>query len=100
MLESFDSGNPIRVIRSFNLAVTNPYRPERGYRYDGLYTVVGKQLVRPENAVWRFLLRRLQGQNPIRCEKGSSWARPTVREIEAYDREVGEREFRMAMERR
>jgi hypothetical protein len=96
MLESYKLRNPVRVLRSSNLALSNPYRPERGYRYDGLYRVIGYQLVKQEGAVHRFQLVRLPGQNPIRSEKGQPSSRPTQWEIQAHDKEVAERAFKLA----
>jgi len=34
---SRDTGKPVRVIRSYKHV--SKYAPEKGYRYDGLYTV-------------------------------------------------------------
>lgn len=82
---------PVRLIRSANLPNTNPYRPERGYRYDGLYKVVSYEVLKQDGAVYRFKLVRCEGQGPIRCE--GLGKRPTRWEVEAYDREVAERGF-------
>jgi hypothetical protein len=96
MIESCDVvKQPIRVIRSANLPLSNPYRPERGYRYDGLYEVVSYTILKKENAVHRFRLVRCAGQFPIRSEKGKPSTRPTKQEIEAYDKEVVERGFNL-----
>lgn len=61
---SVDTGNPVRVIRGYQLK--NAFSPEEGYRYDGLYTVkkawysVGMSGFQ----VWRFALQRCEGQAP------------------------------------
>ena len=74
---------PIRVLRSHTLPKSNPYRPARGIRYDGLYEVMDKEHVDEERQVYCFLLERCHCQDPIRY-KGVE-ARPTSYEIEAYD---------------
>jgi hypothetical protein len=83
LIESCDAvGEPVRVIRSMNLKKPNQYRPEVGYRYDGLYEVVSYELRNKLKAAYRFKLERCPGQNPIRC-KGKE-ARPTYWEKEEY----------------
>jgi hypothetical protein len=76
---------PVRVIRSWNLQKANPYRPQRGFRYDGLYDVVDYTLVDQAKAIYIFHLVRRQGQNPIRYED-NAMRRPTRWEIEEYDK--------------
>jgi hypothetical protein len=41
---SRETGNPVRVIRSYK--GVSDYAPVEGYRYDGLYTVVAVMLSR------------------------------------------------------
>ncbi|KAF1998661.1 hypothetical protein P154DRAFT_523942 [Amniculicola lignicola CBS 123094] len=83
LIESCDATNkPVRVIRSMNLKKPNKYRPEVGYRYDGLYEVVSYELRNKFKATYRFRLERCPGQNPIRY-KGKE-ARPTYWEKEEY----------------
>ena len=74
---------PVRVLRSHTLRKSNPYRPARGIRYDGLYEVMDKQCVDEVRHVYCFLLERCPGQDPIRY-KGVE-ARPTSYEIDAFD---------------
>lgn len=76
---------PVRVIRSSNLSPKDPYRPQRGYRYDGLYDVVGYKVVDKAKAGHMFHLVRCKGQDPIRYEKDKPSTRPTIYEIERYD---------------
>ena len=92
MIESQNS-HPVRVFRSSNLHKKNKYRPERGFRYDGLYTVVEYNVVDRERAIFLFHLIRCAGQNPIRYEIDKPSSRPTRWEIEAYDEQVAIREF-------
>ncbi|KAF2470941.1 uncharacterized protein BDR25DRAFT_28376 [Lindgomyces ingoldianus] len=85
MIESCDTvKQAVRVIRSWNLNKSNPYRPVRGFRYDGLYTVVGYSLVNADKAIYRFHLVRLSGQDPIRYEDNAA-RRPTRFEVAKYD---------------
>ena len=85
MMESHILRNPVRVIRSG--VATNKkktvYQPSKGLRYDGLYEVVGDEVLDVETAMHRFTLRRLDGQHPIRYQGVE--ARPTPEECYAYD---------------
>ncbi|CAI6339329.1 unnamed protein product [Periconia digitata] len=82
MVESCDTvHNNVRVFRSHQLSKKNPFRPEVGLRYDGLYTVQQKQLRDEEKQIFRFLLVRCKNQHPIRYGD-NSWARPTKFEIQ------------------
>ncbi|KAF2737162.1 hypothetical protein EJ04DRAFT_510512 [Polyplosphaeria fusca] len=84
MIETCDDiHNPVRVIRSYNLGKKSPYRPEGGFRYDGLYNVVKKQKMDAEKATYRFRLIRCKDQPPIRCENNAS-RRPTDIELDEY----------------
>lgn len=80
--ESFALGNPIRVLRSSGLASTNPYRPAKGLRYDGIYEISGYEILDISKSMHRFSLERCEGQDPIRY-KGVE-ARPSSEEIAAY----------------
>ncbi|KAF2197326.1 hypothetical protein GQ43DRAFT_342613, partial [Delitschia confertaspora ATCC 74209] len=90
LIESCDIvKQPVRVFRSMNLKADNPYRPECGYRYDGLYDVVSYEISQSEveKAAHRFKLVRQPGQHPIRCAlNGEKSKRPTKYEVEAYHR--------------
>ncbi|USP79238.1 hypothetical protein yc1106_06512 [Curvularia clavata] len=84
LLISLENGYPVRVLRSSQLPKGNPYRPQRGLRYDGLYTVVDVRLLDEEKAMHRFRLERCKGQMGIRYQgKG---ARPTAYEVKEYER--------------
>jgi hypothetical protein len=84
MLRSAKSGNEIRVIRSSNLTEKkSKYRPEVGFRYDGLYKIKSFEMVSMEKEMYRFRLERCPGQQPIRCEDNAA-RRPTIFEVEAY----------------
>ncbi|KAF2868826.1 PUA-like domain-containing protein [Massariosphaeria phaeospora] len=74
---------PVRVIRSCRGDKKNPYHPEMGLRYDGLYDVVEFRCVKPETALYKFRLVRQQKQFPIRYEDNEA-RRPTAQEIDAY----------------
>ena len=62
---SFIQRRPIRVIRSGK--AEGPHAPSRGYRYDGLYTIVEEQIKQNKNrgAYMRFKLVRHSDQPPI-----------------------------------
>ncbi|KAL8948024.1 MAG: hypothetical protein Q9222_005755 [Ikaeria aurantiellina] len=66
MIESSRSHNPIRVLRSS--LVKSKYRPSKGYRYDGLYTITGTEVLDEGTSMYRFTLERCPGQDPIRYE--------------------------------
>ncbi|KAI1510885.1 SAD/SRA domain containing protein [Pyrenophora tritici-repentis] len=84
MLLSSKVKNPIRVLRSSHLPKKNPYRPDKGLRYDGLYTVTGVVVTDQMTAMHRFTLERCEGQAEIRYEgKGK---RPTLWEVAAYEK--------------
>ena len=61
MLHSHKIKNPIRVLRSAQLPKTNPYRPEKGIRYDGLYVVTDVVVTHQGTAMHRFRLERCEG---------------------------------------
>ncbi|EUC45824.1 hypothetical protein COCMIDRAFT_94612 [Bipolaris oryzae ATCC 44560] len=84
LLTSLQTRDPVRVLRSAQLAKGNKYRPERGIRYDGLYTVVGYEVLDEKKGVLRFRLERCEGQEGIRWEGEAR--RPTVYEVREYER--------------
>ncbi|PGH12919.1 hypothetical protein AJ80_06524 [Polytolypa hystricis UAMH7299] len=76
MIQAFEKRTSIRVFRSSNLKADNPYRPKKGFRYDGLYRIVAQEEI---GDVTRFVLTRLDGQTPIR--HSGVEARPTEVEV-------------------
>lgn len=66
MLKAYESQQSLRVLRSASLPANNTYRPARGLRYDGLYRIIGYEILDPKTAMYRFSLSRLGGQGPIR----------------------------------
>ncbi|KAF9729063.1 hypothetical protein PMIN06_003312 [Paraphaeosphaeria minitans] len=85
LIESCDEfpDQPVRVLRSSQLSGTNRYRPKYGLRYDGLYRVVGYELVDKLKQEHLFKLVRCEDQNPIRCEENAA-RRPTKYEEEEF----------------
>ncbi|KAJ4292646.1 hypothetical protein N0V90_009309 [Kalmusia sp. IMI 367209] len=82
MIETCDEiHKPVRVLRSHQLPNKNPYRPEIGLRYDGLYNVVGKKLLDKKKQTYTFRLVRCTGQCPIRYKKHDATCRPTRYEV-------------------
>ena len=84
LLEAQRKGNSIRVLRSHSLT-KNEYAPKEGFRYDGLYDFVGFEELDRQTAMFRFTLRRVRGQEPIRY-KGVE-RRPTEAQLK-YHREI------------
>ena len=76
--------SPVRVLRSSALPSTNPYRPAKGLRYDGLYSVVEYEILDAETAMHRFTLKRCKGQDPIRYQGVEK--RPTDEELAEYSK--------------
>ena len=72
MIRSSTTGRPVRVFRGSQLPEINPFRPPEGYRYDGLYRVVGFRLLKKERQIYEFTLKRLEdttgvyAQGPLR----------------------------------
>lgn len=82
LMETFVMKHPIRVLRSASLAQSNPYRPAKGLRYDGLYEITGFEVLDAATAMHRFSLKRCDGQDPIRHQGVE--ARPTGEELAGY----------------
>jgi hypothetical protein len=82
MITSSELGNEIRVLRSYNLPLKNPYRPEVGFRYDGLYKVKHAQLMDEKKQMYRFKMERCPGQEPIRYKNAAK--RPTREEVDEF----------------
>ena len=82
--ESFNRGQEIRVLRSSTLNKSNPYRPPKGLRYDGLYKIVDYEILDRNTAMHRFTLWRRKHQDPIRCSGVEK--RPTDEELAEYSK--------------
>ncbi|ELR06555.1 hypothetical protein VC83_07495 [Pseudogymnoascus destructans] len=80
LLESYESEQPLRVLRAENKS--SKFAPKKGIRYDGLYTVVEYTILDAGTAMYRFSLRRCKDQDPIRY-RGPE-ARPTDQELKQY----------------
>jgi len=90
MKESVTNRLPVRVMRS-SRAKNKDYRPQEGYRYDGLYDVVSYEILDREKQRHRFRLVRQEGQDPIRA--CGPEARPSRQEITALDKAKKEKKF-------
>lgn len=67
LVKSYQTGRPVRVFRSFRLSTIVPLRPDKGFRYDGLYRVTRYELLKQERQIYRFKMERLTtGQGPLR----------------------------------
>lgn len=86
LMDSKASGLPVRVLRSMHLPPSNPYRPTRGFRYDGLYTVVSYQCLNRKTQHYLFRLVRNSGQGEVRYR--GLGKRPTEKEMQTFDREM------------
>ncbi|ERF72129.1 hypothetical protein EPUS_02920 [Endocarpon pusillum Z07020] len=60
---------PVRVFRSWKLPPKNTWRPRNGFRYDGLYDVIDKELIDPDRALYRFTMERQYDQWAIRVDQ-------------------------------
>jgi len=87
MLRAKDVQTPVRVLRSSKMEKSNKYRPQEGIRYDGLYLIVGQQLLDANRNHFRFHLERIAGQDPIRFEGDER--RPTDREVQEFHKHKG-----------
>jgi hypothetical protein len=77
MLDSWTKNQPVRVLRAVNKQ--SKYAPKEGIRYDGLYQISDREILDPKTAMFRFSLKRIKGQDPIRY-KGAE-IRPTDQEL-------------------
>lgn len=66
MMKSFETGEPVRVIRSCKMHSTVKNKPRIGLRYDGLYRVVGMTPMKEARQIWSFRMERLSGQGHLR----------------------------------
>lgn len=82
MLETYRLGNTVRVIRSSKCKEAR-YRPEKGFRYDGLYRITEFEILDSVKARHRFTLVREPFQDPIRFEGPGK--RPTPQELREWD---------------
>ena len=83
MLRSAELGNEIRVVRSADLHRDNRYRPVIGFRYDGLYTIKGFELVDKEKQIHQFMLEKRPSQDEIQSRDNAA-SQPTQYEINEY----------------
>lgn len=65
MEESYRKRHPLRVLRGVS---TSEYAPSEGIRYDGLYSITEREVLDADTAMYRYTLRRVQGQDPIRYQ--------------------------------
>ena len=82
LIKSAELDNPVRVLRSSNLSIANPYQPSKGFRYDGLYNVVDYKILDEDTAMYQFSLVRRPDQDPIRFQGVEQ--RPTNEELLEY----------------
>ena len=66
MKTSLRTGQPVRVIRSWKMCDIVKNKPRKGYRYDGLYRVVGETALKEARQIWSFQLERLSNQGRLR----------------------------------
>lgn len=64
MKRSFETGEPVRVIRSFAMCKIVRNKPVKGYRYDGLYRVIGVTAMKEARQIWSFRMQRLPDRLP------------------------------------
>ena len=83
MKQSLRKGNEVRVLRSAAMKKGQTYRPDRGFRLDGVYKVTDEECVHEETSMWRFTMTRVLGQDPIRFTGPEK--RPSLYEVAAFD---------------
>ncbi|KEF62249.1 uncharacterized protein A1O9_00221 [Exophiala aquamarina CBS 119918] len=67
LITSSRTKRPVRVFRSSRLADIVTHKPVQGYRYDGLYKVVGYEVLKLDRQIYRFGMVRVEnGQGPLR----------------------------------
>lgn len=64
MFTSLRTKEPVRVIRSWKMCKIVKNKPIKGYRYDGLYRVVGATAMKEARQIWSFKLQRLPENLP------------------------------------
>lgn len=90
MLKSYETQQPIRLLRSASLPATNAYRPARGLRYDGLYSVTSHEILDAKTFMYRFALSRLWGQDPIRYSgHGRIPSKAQILELDKVRKQIG-----------
>lgn len=97
MIKAQEKGVQLRVLRSARTSSANQanqddqvdagipsnrYFPSTGLRYDGLYTIVGREILSQNPSMYRFRLQRCENQTPIRYSGRES--RPTEQEIAQF----------------
>ncbi|KAI9660046.1 MAG: hypothetical protein M1821_001398 [Bathelium mastoideum] len=85
MVASKEMGNPVRVLRSYNMPSASKYRPQCGFRYDGLYKVLDYKILDKEKQIHQFRMKRCPDQIAIRYEGNE--ARPTEQERREFERD-------------
>lgn len=89
LVKSRDTGNPVRVVRSYK--VLSDFAPAEGYRYDGLYTVESAWKEKnPQGLdICRYRLERVQGQPPLpRRSPGGTDHEPSPTSVATSDTAV------------
>ncbi|PSK53844.1 E3 ubiquitin-protein ligase UHRF1 [Elsinoe australis] len=90
MLESYEQKLPVRLIRSSKMGKPM-YKPELGFRYDGIYHIVSYEILDRVKQRHRFKLVREEGQDPIRFQGPER--RPTRQELAAMIKLTSQRKF-------
>jgi hypothetical protein len=83
MICQLQNGGSMRLLRSASMK--SKYAPTAGLRYDGLYDVIALETRPPASDPeqhFRFRLKRVPGQDPIRCQ--APYARPTQQELDEF----------------
>ena len=90
MLKSYETQQPVRVLRSASLPAINTYRPARGLRYDGLYRITDHEVLDVKTWMYRFALSRLEGQDPIRYSgEGMIPSNAQILELDKIRKQIG-----------
>jgi len=83
MMTAYDKKSEIRVLRSSGIDPPSQYRPSVGLRYDGLYKITSYNLMEEKYSHYRFNLKRIGGQLPIRHQ--DPYTRPSLTEVSQFE---------------
>lgn len=81
LMKSIETGRPVRVLRGYT--GKSRYAPEKGLRYDGLYTIVSYRVRKNGlgGVYEQFLMQRREGQPDL---EEIARTRPSQQELRAY----------------
>jgi hypothetical protein len=70
LMKSRETGNPVRLIRSYRLTKIVPHKLGDGFSYDGFHRVVSHELLKKDRQIYCFKLTRLRPDDPASGGQG------------------------------